>query len=136
MGYSFNGLDKVITLTEGTTELSVKDVWSRWVDWYLTTDNSKHPPTFMQLGGDDIDESSGISVPIYIFLLNGWKIKPQEANHSLVVSDGILVQYGGGDPFIDTDGYYNVRINYQQPVQVIATGEKGMTPGQYLALKD
>lgn len=120
MAYSFNGTTKVITLTSGTTTMSVRDVWSRFVDWWLTSDNSKYPLAFEQVGGNDIDLSAGTKVPIYAFLINGWRIKPQEANHTLAVTDGILLVSGGGDPFINTTGAYIVRINYQQPVQAIS----------------
>jgi len=129
MGLSFNGLTKVITLTTGTTSLSVRQLWSRWVDWFLTSDNSKYLPAFSQVGGNDIDPIVGTAIPIYAFLMNGWKLKPQEANHTVTISDGILLVDGGGDPFNNTDGAYTVRINYQQPVQAItvATGG-GVTP--------
>lgn len=124
MGYSFDGPNKVISLTAGTTTMSVRDVWSRWVDWVATSDNSKYLPAFVAVGGDDIDPGAGTSIPIYAFLINGWKIKPQEANHTLNVTDGILLVDGGGDPFVNTAGSYIVRVNYQQPVQAIsfATG--------------
>lgn len=127
MAFSFNGVTKIITLSSGTTSFDVKDLWSRWVDWQKLSDNSKYLPAFSQLGGDDIDQTNGISVPIYIFVKNGWKIKPQEANHTLSVTGGVLVVDGGGDPFADTTGSYNVRIVYQQPVQAItvATGGGG-----------
>lgn len=130
MGLTFDGLTKVITLTAGTTSLSVRELWSRWVDWFLTTDNSKYLPAFSQVGGDDIDPSVGTTIPIYAFLMNGWKLKPQEANHTLTISDGILLVNGGGDPFNNTTGAYTVRINYQQPVQAItvATGGGGTPP--------
>lgn len=125
MAYSFNGTTKVITLTSGTTTMSVRDVWSRFVDWWLTSDNSKYPLAFEQVGGNDIDTSAGTKVPIYAFLINGWRIKPQEANHTLAVTDGILLVSGGGDPFINTSGAYIVRINYQQPVQAISFSSTG-----------
>jgi hypothetical protein len=125
MGYSIDGSTKVITLTSGTTSVSVRDLWSRWVDWFLTGDNSKYLPAFVNVGGDDIDESAGTKIPIYAFLMNGWKIKPQEANHTLTISDGILLVNGGGDPFNNTMGAYTVRINYQQPVQAISFSAEG-----------
>lgn len=120
MGFIINGNTKTITLTAGTTQVSVRDVWSRWVDWFLTSDNSKFLPAFEQVGGNDIDIAQGTKIPIYAFLVNGWKLKPQEANHTLTIGDGILLVNGGGDPFINTDGAYVVRINYQQPVQAIS----------------
>ena len=125
MGYTFDGSTKVITLTAGTTTMSVRDVWSRWVDWVATSDNSKYLPAFVSIGGDDIDPVAGTTIPIYCFLVNGWKIKPQEANHTLAVTDGILLVDGGGDPFINTTGSYVVRVNYQQPVQAISFSSEG-----------
>lgn len=129
MGYIINGVTKTITLTSGTTIVSVRDVWSKWVDWFLTGDNSKFLPAFEQVGGNDIDISQGTKIPIYAFLVNGWKLKPQEANHTLTINDGILLVNGGGDPFLNTNGAYTVRINYQQPVQAISfsTGGVGST---------
>ncbi len=129
MGYSIDGNTKVISLTSGTTEVSVRDLWSRWVDWYLTSDNSKYLPAFTNVGGNDIDTVAGTSIPIYVFMQNGWKIKPQEANHTLVINDGILLVEGGGDPFNNTTGSYIVRINYQQPVQAITVATGGSTGG-------
>lgn len=127
MGYTFDGVNKRIILTSGTTSVSVRDLWSRWVDWFCTDDNSKYPVAFTCLGGDDIDPSSGTKIPAYVFLQNSWKIRPQEANHTLNITDGILLVSGGGDPFVNTLGSYIIRINYQQPVQAISfsTGEGG-----------
>jgi hypothetical protein len=133
MAISFDGVNKVISLSSGTVELSVRDLWSRWVDWLLTSDNSKYIFAFSQVGGDSIDETIGTTIPVYIFMLNGWKIRPQEASHTLTVNDGILVLDGGGDPFLNTIGAYNVRINYSQPVQAITVstgGGSGLSIGQ------
>lgn len=127
MALSFDGPNKRITLSSGTTSLSVLDLWSRWVDWLLTSDNSKYLFAFEQIGGNDIDPGAGTAIPIFIFLKSGWKVKPQEADHTLNVVDGILLVDGGGDPFIDTTGDYVVRINYQQPVQAIGFSEGGGT---------
>jgi len=128
MSLAFNGVTKEITITTDTT-LNVLDLWSRWVDWWLTGDNSKYGLAMEQVGGNDIDVGSGTSIPIYIFLLGGWKVRPKEADHTLAVTAGILLVSGGGDPFLDTTGAYTVRINYQQPVQAIgvATGGVDMT---------
>lgn len=105
--------------------MSVRDVYSRWVDWVAV--NSQWVAAFEPVGGNDIDASAGTSIPIYGFLVNGWRIRPQESSHTLKVTDGVLLVSGGGDPFLDTIGSHNVRINYQQPVQAItvATGGGG-----------
>jgi hypothetical protein len=122
---TFNGNTRVISLSAGTVALGVRDLWSRWVDWFLTSDNSKYPFAMVNLGGDVIDATSGTSVPIYVFLGNGWRIKPQEASHALNVTDGVLLVAGGGDPFVNTIGNFNVRINYSQPVQAITVATGG-----------
>ena len=125
MALSFDGVNKVITLSSGTETLSVRDLWSRWVDWWVTGDNSKFQIAMENVGGNIIDLAGGTTIPIYVFLQNGWKIKPQEANHTLNVNDGILLVEGGGDPFTNTTGSYIIRINYQQPVQAISFSTEG-----------
>jgi hypothetical protein len=42
----------------------------------------------------------------------------------------VLSCWGGGDPFIDTNGNYVVRVNYQQPVQAITVATGGLTSQQ------
>jgi len=135
MAFSFNWTTKTITLSSWTVTMWVRDLWSRWVDWFLTSDNSKYLPAFEQVWGNDIDVGAWTSIPIYAFLKNWWKIKPQEASHTLNVNDGILLVDGGGDPFINTSWSFIVRINYSQPVQAITVatwggGGWGLTPTQ------
>jgi hypothetical protein len=78
------------------------------------------------VGGDDIDTGAGTKIPTYCFLTNGWRLRPDEDDHTLDVTGGILLVDGGGDPFVDTVGAYTVRINYQQPVQAIAFTTSGI----------
>jgi len=125
MAITFDGYNKIATLSSGTTVLSVLDIWSRWADWIILSDNSKYLPMFTTIGGDTIDQSSGTTIPIYAFLLNGWRIRPQESNHNLNIVSGILLVDGGGDPFINTIGSFNIRINYSQPVQAITVSTGG-----------
>ena len=138
---NFDGATKVISLSSGTTSLDVADLWSRYLDWLAIGDNSKFELAMESLGGDEIDAVSGTYVPAYVFLINGWKIKPQDADHTLKVSNGILLVAGGGDPFINTESSHVVRINYSQPVQAItvATGGGsggGATSGDITSAKD
>ena len=116
---SFDGATKRITLSPGTVTLSVIDLWSRWIDWFAISDNSKFGEAMRQVGGDIP------SIPIYAFLLDGWKIVPQAANHILTITDGVLAVDGGGDPFVDPNGAWSIRINLQTPGIAIgyATGE-------------
>lgn len=122
---SFDGPNKLITLSSGTVALGVRDLWSRWVDWLLSSDNAKYLPAMASVGGNPVDAGAGTSIPIYVFLQNGWRIRPQEANHTVNVSDGVLLVDGGGDPFVNTVGSFVVRVNYQQPVQAITVSTSG-----------
>lgn len=136
MTISFDGPSKLATLSSGTTTLSVTDLWSRWVDWMLVSDNSKYLPMFKTVGGDTIDATAGTAIPTYAFLLNGWRVRPQETNHTLYVTGGVLLVDGGGDPFINTLGAYMVRINYSQPVQAITVNTGGTVTGSSLTLAE
>ncbi|NJK44520.1 MAG: hypothetical protein HC933_09720 [Pleurocapsa sp. SU_196_0] len=133
-GTRVHGASRTITLTSGTLELDVRDAYSRWKDWVGLGDNSKWPVAFQAIGGETIDPNAGTTVPAFAFLVNGWRIRPQEADHTLAVSGGVLLVDGGGDPFLNTIGDFVVRVNYQQPVQAITVassgGGGGLTPTQ------
>ena len=117
MSYTFNWVTKIISLVS-TTTLDLRDLWSRWIEWVDLPNNSKYALAFRTVWGDDIDVSSWIAIPIYIFIQNWRKIKPMESNHTLKVTNWILVD-SSWDPFINTTWSFIVRINYQQPVQAI-----------------
>lgn len=120
MAITFDGPNKTIILTSGTTELDVKDLWSRWIDWMLVSDNGKYLFAMEQIGGQIISVANNSYIPLYISLINGWKIRPQEANHTLNVTEGILLTSDNSDPFVTTLGIFNVRINYQQPIAAVS----------------
>lgn len=121
MAYTFDGPNRLIILSAGTTTLDVADMYSRWKEWVAIGDNSKYLPFFDVVGGNPTVGSNQISS--YFFLLNGARIRPQEASHTLTV-DGILITENGGDAFADTLGNYRVRIVQVVPLQAetIATG--------------
>ncbi len=154
MAITFDGTTKLINLSSGTVSLSVRNLWTAWVNWIsfpeiifkaeenplidlgktrgigstrninplnssvVNTNGSKYLFAMSSVGGNTVD--ADISIPVYVFLENGWKIKPQETNHTLTVYDGILISSDGLDPFTDTIGNYRVNIRYRQPVQAIS----------------
>jgi hypothetical protein len=124
MAFIFDGPIRTITLTAGTVEMSVPALYSAWVDWVATSDNAKYLPAFRTVGGDVVDAVAGTTIPAYCYLINGWHIHPQMADHTLNVTGGILLRDGGGDPFEDVPGY-TIRINYSQPVQAITVATGG-----------
>jgi hypothetical protein len=107
---TFDGATARIILDSAST--SAAEIWSRWVDWYA--DNSHWPPAMRQAGGDDL--GGGLSIPPYIFLLNGWRVRPMESTHLLVITGNLFVD-GGGQPVVPTLGSYNVSVQYTVPVQ-------------------
>lgn len=127
MSYSFDGPNKLIVMDPGTTSFSVPQLWTDWVDWAAL--NPEYLLAMTSTGGNVIDPSTVTYVPKYVWLENGWQLRPQEASHTLSVLDGVLMVQGGGDPFVDTLGPYSVRINYQQPVTAVAV-TAGATPQQ------
>ena len=112
MAILFDPSTKRIVLDSAS--VTATDIYSRWCDWVAVGDNSKYLPAFRSVGGDDLGGS--ISIPAYYFLMNGWRVRPMEASHTLVVTGNLFVD-GGGDPIVPTLGNYNVLIRSVVPVQ-------------------
>lgn len=120
MAYTFNGTAKTITLSSGTVTLDLVDLHSRWKDWVFSG-NAQYATAFRAVGGDIP------AIPLYLFLLNSWRIVPQSANHILTVTNGVLEVEGGGEPFNDPAGSYAIRINRQAPGIAIGYSTSGST---------
>lgn len=117
MAITLDGATKRIVLD--SISVTAAEIWSAWVDWHAT--NRSWPLAFRQVGGDDL--GSGLSIPPYFFLLNGWRVRPMESSHNLTITGNLFVD-GGGVPVVSTLGTYQVNVNYTVPVQAqgIATG--------------
>ena len=128
--YTFDGINSLIILPLNVTTINVNDIYSRWVDWVLTSDNSKYLPAFRSVGGDPISGTLSLS-PTY-FLTNGWYIRPSEADQYLTVNGNLFTDPSGSNPFIATLGNYNVVIQYvtSNVVSTIATGS-GLTTNEH-----
>ena len=122
MAITFDPSSRRIVLDSASVTAS--ELWSRWSDWVASSDNAKYLPAFRQAGGDDL--GSGLSIPIYIFLLNGWRVRPQEISQTVVITGNLFVD-GGGVPVVPTLGNFNVSVQYTVPVQAqgISTGGAG-----------
>lgn len=123
--YTFDGANKLIILQSGS--LDVQDMYSRWKEWVAAGTNMKFLQALRVVGGDET--VLGNTIANYFFLVNGWKIRPMEANHTLNV-EGILLVEGGGDPFANTVGIFRVRIVQVIPLQAegVATSGGGSGP--------
>lgn len=126
MAVTFDGVNKRIVASPGTVTLDVRDVYSRWKDWIVLSGNEKWLQAFRVAGGDPI--GGGNYVSSYFFLLNGWRIRPQEANHTLTVTGSVVVD-GGGDAFVATLGSFRVLVVQAVPVkaETVDTGGGGGT---------
>lgn len=107
MGYLFDGPNKIINLATDTITVSVRDLWSRYIDWLTIEDNSKYQPAMRFVGGDILPGSKELGLTY--FMLNGWKIRPFEGNHTLNI-DGNLYSEDGSSPYTNVLGNYNVMI--------------------------
>lgn len=151
----FYGDDRLIVVRNGYTTLDVReDVYSDWKVWATTGDNGKYAQAFLSIGGDPI--GGGLYAGSYYFLLNGWRIRPYEGDHTLTLIGNIFGE-GGAAIITPTLGDYTVAVNTvtSSQAQGVATGgssapsandnadalldrlnaiEQGLTPRQALRL--
>jgi len=122
----------------GVTAFDVRiDLYSDAKEFWIEDDQANgFEFPMVAFGGNDIDVGAGTRIPTYVFLLNGWRVRPQEATHTLAVGGGILLVQGGGDPFVNTLAAWIVRILYQQPVQAIAFNTGGVIAPTQQQIRD
>jgi hypothetical protein len=128
---TFDGENKLIIIDYGVTTVDVlSDVYSRWKDWCIIEDNIKFLPALRTIGGDPTTGSN--SVAPYFFLTNGWRIRPFEGDHTLLVTGNLYVD-GGGNPFVHTIGDYNVSITLMlsNNAVTVATGGSALTTDEH-----
>ena len=129
---------KLFIAKPGVVDFDVKvDLYSDAVEHWID-DATANQFTFpmVAVGGVDIDVGAGTSVPSYVFLVNGWRVRPQESSHTLAVEGGVLLVDGGGDPFVNTLAAFTVRILYQQPVQAIGVSSGAVVAPSQQEIRD
>ena len=121
----FDGANRRIILT--STSVTASEIWSRYMDWLAAdSQNAKWGLAMTQVGGDEL--GSGLYIPIYIFLQNGWRVRPMESSHQLMITGNLFVAEGGS-PLVNTLGNYNVIAQYTVPVQAQAMATSGGSGG-------
>lgn len=129
--YTFDGANRLIALSAGVRTFSVVDLYSRWKDWVMLSDNAKWIQAMRSIGNESI--GGGQSISPYIILMNGWKIRPDEADHLLTVV-GNLITDDESNAFSQTLGSYNVEIREVVTANSLtsATGPLSVSQAQYL----
>ena len=91
--FIFDGPNKRIhielgAVTNNTITFTPEELWSRWVDWCLTGDNSKYLPAMRITGGDPI--GGGQYIGNYLFLRNdlGWRGVPPAIDGVAIIING------------------------------------------------
>jgi hypothetical protein len=121
MAITFDPINKRIILD--SAYVSAAQLYSRWKEWAKTGNNLKYEQAFYALGGDPL--GGGLFVASYFFLMNGWRIRPMESNHLLIIEGNIGVYGGGSQPVVQTLGSYNVSVQYTVPVQAQGVATNG-----------
>lgn len=113
---TFDGVNKVITLESGVTEVEAIDIYSRWKEWVAISDNAKFDPAFRTVGGDPL--SSIINAGSYFFLRNdlGWRIKPPEEDITVLFAGNLAIEDTTQTSFIPTTGPFTATVLGLQPI--------------------
>ena len=119
---TIDGATKRIVLDSDS--VSASQIWSAWVDW--REENPQWSLAFRQAGGDSL--GGGLYIPPYFFLQPGWKVRPREADHQLVITGNLFTE-DASSPVVNTLGSYNVSVQYTVPVQAQAMATSGGAGG-------
>ena len=120
----FDGPSRLILLEEAS--VSADQIWTSYINWVAVEANTKWPSAITQIGGDSL--GGGLYIPLYFFLTNGWRVRPMESSHQLMITGNLFVAEGGS-PLVNTLGNYNVIAQYTVPVQAQAMATSGGSGG-------
>ncbi len=138
MPVTFDGANKLMICTSGTTYLDVQiDLYSASKEWLLS--NAHWPPPFSDAIGGQALGSDKYAGRTY-FLGNGWKIKPDTANHTLILEGNLFRDPADNTPSIiaEVPGY-SVLVQLRSSIEaqgVATSGSGGATPAQIWSYND
>lgn len=114
---TFDGTNLLISVAPGEMEIDTQvDLYSAWKDWVKQADNAKYPQAFRTIGGDSL--GGVLRAGSYYFLQNelaespsrGWRIRPAELDHELVISGNLFAEDTNVPVFVPTLGDFTVTI--------------------------
>ena len=110
MAITFDTVNKIIQLDRYS--VSVNELWTAYVNWSVLSDNIKYGELMSQIGGTP-------PIALYIYMENGWLIRPQELDGTTTIS-GNLLTHIGTSPIAKTLTSVNVLVNMETPVQAVS----------------
>ncbi len=132
MPITIDGPNKVISLDATTFAYSAEEIYSRWKDWVLLSDNAKFLEAFRIVGGDDL--GGGAKAPAFIFLRNdyGWRLKKPEATIDVTINGNLLPEDSNTALTSEPVGAFNPTITFnRQNVTQIDTGSLAASVWSY-----
>lgn len=109
MAITFDPTNKIIQLDSFT--VTERQLWTAYVDWSVEDDNLKYGVNMEQIGGVE-------PIALYIYLLNGWKIRPLEADGITTVKGNVLTD-DNSHPVTNTVGDFQALVNMETPLQAV-----------------
>lgn len=109
MAITFDPINKIIQLDEFT--VSERTLWTAFVDWSVLGDNLKYGVGMLQVGGI-------APVALYIYLGEGWKIRPKESDGITTITGNLLTS-DTSHPVTATVGNWQALVNMETPVQAV-----------------
>lgn len=115
---TFDGDNLVITLPVGETLVDTEvDIYSAWKRFLLADPlNRRFPPAFRTAAGDPL--TPGIDAGGYFFIRNdlGWRIRPAEADATVLLTSNLVPQDSSLPILIPTLGTFRVLVAGLQPI--------------------
>lgn len=115
--FTIDTTNRLFIANVGITSFDVEiDLYSDAKEaWLASSDVHKYRFPILGVGGNVIKETSAASqyVSPYYFLRYGWRIRPHEGDHNLVIVGNLLVESGSASPVVATVGSYNVLVEKQ-----------------------
>lgn len=127
-------VNRLFILKAGVTDLDIQvDLYSDWKEEVQLSDNIKYPPALRTVGGDPL--GGGDSLGGTYFLINGWQIRPQEADHTLTMTGNLFTDPSGTEIIVPTLGDYTVLIqNKVSNLTEVKASDASLSADQIFAL--
>jgi len=122
--FTVDGPNKLFIAKPGVTAINLQvDLYSDWKEDWLTTDNIKFGEAVRTAGGDPISGTEDLDATF--FLTNGWRIRPDEVDHRLILTGNLFTDPDGFSVVVATLGSFNVLVELQTSAIVRAITSEG-----------